>query len=108
MRVTVGRKFRTASHCVRSIFVSRNKFIGIGSDTDAADYKKKSGCGKETFDQRALCLVYAKADEQANGIYEYDYCEVICDLDMIRLYLHAEGEGEKDCSEDCFREPLFP
>ena len=59
----------------------REKRIGRG----------EGGCGKEAAEHGAFLFIYADADKQRQGIYEYDYGKVICDLDMVGLDLHTQG-----------------
>ncbi len=56
----------------------------------------------------AFLFPYAKADEKPSRVNDYYYCKIVCNLDMVRLYLHAEGKGEKRRAEQRLGEPFFP
>ena len=105
MAVAVGREFRTASHGVWGVLVGRDEFVGIGGYADASDRKQQGRCHKEAFQVGAPILVYAKTYQKAYGIYENHYCQIICNLNMVGLYLEAEGKGEKDGAQNGQRKP---
>ena len=73
MTLAVGRQFGSATHCVRSIFVCRNKLIGIRGYTYAAYYKQQGRSSHESPDSGTARLIDAEAYEQADGIGKYDY-----------------------------------
>ena len=105
MAVAVGGKFRAASHGVWSVLVCRDEFVGVGCDTDASDDQKQCrGC--EEIPELCL-LVLPYVDQQRDCIYEYYNGKVICDLDVVCLDLHAEGECEENSSEDGLRQPFL-
>ena len=53
----------------------------------------------------AFLLVEAEACKQRNGIYEYDYSKVVCDLDMVGLDLHAQSHRKQHRTKNGFRKP---
>ena len=105
MGVAVGREFRASTHGVWGVFVSRDELVGIGRYSDTSHNKKKSRSDEESLELYSLCLVDAETDEQCDGIDEDDNCEIICDLDVVGLDLHAESEGEECSAKDSLWKP---
>ena len=105
MAVAVGSEFRAAAHGVWGVFVCWDELVGVGGYAYAADREQQGRCRKEVFQMGAFLLVYAKAYQKAEGIYEDDDCQIICYLDMVGLYLEAEGKGEKDGAQNGQRKP---
>ena len=106
MAVAVGRQFGAAAHGVWSVFVCRNQFISIGCYAHQADDQQQGGRGEEAAKLLAAAgLVDADVDQQPYGVCEYDDGQVVCDLQVVGLDLHAERECEKGGSEDGLRQP---
>ena len=108
MAASATRKFRTSTHCVRRVFVCRNEFVGICGDSHTSNHEKKGRSGKETRNLLPFCLVNANACKNRNRIDEDHYCEIICNLNMVCLDLHAEGECEEGSAKNGLRKPFFP
>ena len=98
-------KFRTSAHRVFRIFVCRDQLVCVGRDSDDSYRKKESRCDEEPADQGPLLLIAAEAYEKRNHIYGNHDGQIICDLYMVGLYLHAEGECEQGGSQHGLREP---
>ena len=105
MGVAVGREFRAATHCVWSVFICRNEFVCVGRYSYSSNHQKKSRSDEESLELYFLCLVDAETDQQCVGIDEDDNCEILCDLDVVGLDLHAEGESKEGCAQYGFRNP---
>ena len=82
-------QLRTASHCVRGVFVSRNKLVCIGRNTDYAHYKQQGRCCKEPFERSPSFGVAYEMYEKRDGKDKDHDSQIVCDLDMVCLYLHA-------------------
>ena len=108
MCVAVGRQFGTATHCVWRIFICRKQLVGIGRDSGHSDNQQQSRCGEEPSEFQFPVLVHAQAHKQCDYIDEDDDCQVICDLNMVGLDLHAERKGKKHSPQHCLRQPAFP
>ena len=108
MGVAGSGEFRAATHGIWGVLICRDELVGVCGYAYDSDHQQKSGGRKETYRFLLSVLVHAQADEQGDGIYEYHYREIVCDLDMIGLYLHAEGKGEEHGSEHRLRQPLLP
>ena len=105
MSLAVSRKFRAAAHGVWSIFVCRYELVGVCRNSDDSYNQQKSRSCEETAKLRASFLIYAQAYQLSQSIDEDDDREIVSYLDMVGLYLHAEGKGEKHRSEDGLRKP---
>ena len=106
MGVAVGRQFRAAAHGVWSVLVCRDELVCIGSDSDDSDDKKQGGSGEEALQERAsACLVKTDVYELTDCVCEDHDCKVVCDLQVVGLYLHAQRECEQGRSENGLRQP---
>ena len=87
------------------IAVHRDQFVCIGADSDDSEEQKKGGCNEEFSQSAAALLVRYKPDEKSYGIAEYNDCQVVGNLDMVRFYLEVQCHSEERGSENCLREP---
>ena len=78
-------------------------------DADNSDEEQQRRSNEEILQQLLTTqFVNTYVYEQSDGICKDDDGKIICDLNMICLDLHAQGQSEKSCSEDGFRKPFLP
>ena len=87
-------ELRTSPHCIWGIFISRYQLVQVGRYPDSSDCQEHGGCDEKSGS--LFLLPDAYADKHHGSIYENDDCQIIGDLRMVCLYLHAEGEGKQD------------
>ena len=106
MAFAVCCKLRSATHCVWGVFICRDELICICRDTKTAHDKKECRRDEESFDK--VLMMHAEVDEHCNCVYKDYDGEIIGNLDMVCLNLHAECESKEHSSKNSLRQPCFP